>query len=451
MVSYKGGADVARRSGGIASFVAGAMGGVAAFVIAGSACALTLEEAVQLGVSKHPRVEGAGQAVNRAQAVTREAFADYLPSVNLDAQAGYNHYTKPGTVSHARRNNDLQQGTVTVRQLLFDGLATPNRHESAKFNAEAAQFDRVGAAEEIASRVVKAYLALIEAREVLKFGEENVALHNDVVQDVAVRASSGGGSQADVYQAESRLSLAKARLVRLQGDLREAEANYIEAVGDVPGALDDVGVPRDRLPATVDDALALAVANSPQKLSAGKAVNARDKDINASEGVFYPRLDLELVSNYEDGTGARDEERADHRAVVRLRYNLYSGGADVARRRQAVALAGQARQREAEIARLLQEQVLIDFNELKVSEAEVPLLEDRVDATTEVVSAYRKQFELGRRTLLDVLDVGNELFQARTELVRGQYRVKSASYQLISTEGLLLKSLNVTVPGPSDS
>jgi adhesin transport system outer membrane protein len=430
--------------------------GIAAALIGGtfaasSASAITLQDAVALGVAKHPRVAGAVENESRAHGVVREAYAAFLPQVDVDAQAGLAHFTKPGNVSHAKRNTDIQQGTLSLSQLLFDGFTADNLHEAAKYNVEAARFDKDAAANEIAQRVIVAYLSVLESRQIVRLAEDNVALHNEVVQDVTTRASSGGGSQADVYQAEARLSLAKARLVRVQGDLRQAEANYLEAVGDPASQLDPATAPVSLVPQTLDAAIATAIANNPQKLSASQSVNAADRTIGAVKGAFYPRFDLQLISNWENGTGGRDEERADYRGVVRMRYNLYAGGADLARERQAVAESGQARQREMEIARLLTEQVAIDYNEMKVAENEVPLLEDRVDATDEVVTAYRRQFELGRRTLIDVLDAGNELFQARSELVRGEYRRTASYYKVLNTTGVLLKSLNVSVPTPSDS
>ncbi len=418
---------------------------------ASTASAITLDEAVVLGVTKHPRVQGALENENRALGAVREAYAAFLPQLDADAQTGFAYFTKPGNVSHAKKKTDIQQGTLSLSQLLFDGFTAESLHDAAQFDAKAAAFDKNAAANEIALRVITAYLSVLESRQVVKLAEENVALHNEVVDDVSVKASSGGGSQADVYQAQSRLSLAKARLVRLQGDLRQAEANYLEAVGEAPATLEPATAPTGLVPTTVDNAVSTAIANNPQKLSASQSVNAADHTITAVKGAYYPRFDLQLASNWENGTGGRDEERADYRGVVRLRYNLYAGGADVARERQAVAEAGQARQREMEIGRLLTEQVVIDFNEMKVAESEVPLLEDRVDATDEVVTAYRRQFDLGRRTLIDVLDAGNELFQARSELVRGEYRRTASYYKVLNTTGVLLKSLNVPVPAPSES
>ena len=132
-----------------------------------------------------------------------------------------------------------------------------------------------------------------------------------------------------------------------------------------------------------------------------------------------------------------------------MRYNFFRGGADRARRGQAVARAGSATFGEAETRRLVEEQMRIDYNNMLTYGERLPILQRRVEAATQVVDAYREQFELGARTLLDVLDVTNELFQARVALVDINVRYRTAQYQVLATMGSLLESLGIGAPDPN--
>ena len=67
-------------------------------------------------------------------------------------------------------------------------------------------------------------------------------------------------------------------------------------------------------------------------------------------------------------------------------------------------------------------------------------------ATSKVLTGYEEQFELGLRSLLDVLDLENELFDTRVSMVEAEYRYKFAHYRLLTTTGTLLSTLGVALP-----
>ena len=58
-------------------------------------------------------------------------------------------------------------------------------------------------------------------------------------------------------------------------------------------------------------------------------------------------------------------------------------------------------------------------------------------ANTEVVKAYKDQFKVDRRTLLDVLDSQNELFVSRSNTVNSEFLEMLAVYRLVALKGAL--------------
>ena len=73
-------------------------------------------------------------------------------------------------------------------------------------------------------------------------------------------------------------------------------------------------------------------------------------------------------------------------------------------------------------------------------------LRAHVGASEQVVRSYKQQFDIGQRSLLDVLDTEDELFRARAALVTGEFDALFGAYRLLASAGLLLDSLQVTVP-----
>ena len=65
------------------------------------------------------------------------------------------------------------------------------------------------------------------------------------------------------------------------------------------------------------------------------------------------------------------------------------------------------------------------------------------DESAAVVKAYNDQFDIGRRSLLDVLDSENEAFQSNRTYANAQYDLKIAKLQTLYSTGQLLPTLGV--------
>lgn len=438
----------ARRLGGLT--VAIALLGL----VSAQADAQTLEEAVKLAVETHPTVAAAEAQKRAREQQIDEARAPFFPRIDGRITSGYERTNTPGTRGRATRGlggNDPEahvgmqntNSSFTFRQMVFDGFETWNRMEAAKERSTAAGFQVRDSQELIALRATEAYLSVLRAREIVALAEENVEAHVEVLDDVRIRAQQGGGNIADVRQAEARLALARTRLTELRGDLRDSETDFIEAVGAVPGELELPESPEDAVPEVMDDAVTKSVVNNPAVQAATIRVGAERQDIEASNGVFWPRLDIELQASRNQNIGGSRGPDTFYQAFAVARWNFLRGGGDLARKRRETEEASRAVQLEAETKRLVEEQARVDFNARQVALERLPTLEDRVLAADQVVAAYRQQFQLGQRTLLDVLDVENELFQARVSLVTGEFDLRVASYQILATMGTLGPTLGV--------
>ncbi len=456
--------------------VSGLFGGVLVLGLASvQVQALTLQQAVQLAVDTHPTVQAAEAAKRARDQQVDEARSPFYPTVDVRAATGYERSNTPGTRGRAGRgvgpstvagvgpfggpgsgsnqsDNEAHvnmlhtDSEILVRQMLFDGFETWNRTAAAGIRVKAAGFQVRDAEELIALRAVEAYLSVLRSREIVSLAEENVQAHVGVLGDVRIRAREGGGSIADVRQAEARLALARTRLTNQRGELRDAETDFIEATGTAPDNLELADVPEDLVPETMDGSVEEALSRNPAIHAASTTVDARRTDVEASKGVMWPRFDLELSAQRNQNiSGSRGMELF-YRAFGVARWNLFRGGGDLARTRRLNEAASEAVQREAETRRLVVEQMRIDFNARQVASDRLPSLEDRVLAADQVVAAYRQQFQLGQRTLLDVLDVENELFQARVALVTGEFDFRVANYQMLATIGTLGPALGVVMP-----
>ena len=75
----------------------------------------------------------------------------------------------------------------------------------------------------------------------------------------------------------------------------------------------------------------------------------------------------------------------------------------------------------------------------------------QVAATTSVISAYREEYKLSRRSLLDLLDAENANFTSQFQLTSAEAVHRFAAYQLLASMNRLLKTLGISPPSEARS
>ena len=162
-----------------------------------------------------------------------------------------------------------------------------------------------------------------------------------------------------------------------------------------------------------------------------------------AKGAFYPRFDLEIGATRNDDTDGSVGANDDESAVIRMTYNIYRGGADRARLNEAEAREFALRESLRSSQRAVEEDVTLIWNELQDISIRLEYLDAHVKSTEEVLSVYVEQLTLGKRTLLDLLDVQNELLRAQISKVSGDYIAMLARYRVLASTGRLLETLEI--------
>jgi adhesin transport system outer membrane protein len=405
--------------------------------------AVTLEEAVRQAVNTNPDVRALASERRAVDHELRQARAGYLPLFDVRAAAGPEWSDRPSVDDKWLLRVESQ---ATVRQLLFDGFATDSEVERQQARVGSAAQRVHDSAETTALNAALAYLEVLRSQSLVAIAEDNVKAHEQSFADVKRLADAGRGNVGDVRQTEARLASARASLVRTQGRLADTEANYIRVIGSPPSNLvrpvfSDSALPRNR-----NGAVALALRNNPAVAVAQADIDTAKAELKATDAPFMPRLDLELgtqQNNNIDGVVGREQ---DFTALVVLRYNLYAGGGDTAKRKEFVERLAASRDQLGRAKRRVAEVTRLAWNGMKTAEGRVKRVRQEVAADEGVVDAYRQQFLIGQRDLLDLLDAQNELFIARGSLTTEETTALFGAYQVTASMGALLRTLGVKKP-----
>ena len=410
----------------------------------GDARAEDLAESVRTALSTHPLVASSRASFRAAKFGVEEERADFLPTLSFSANSGYqrSHRENSTTV-----DPDLWRNTqrLELTQMLFDGGETSNQFESSKASAEAARYGLLAAATQIAQRAVNAYLNVSRDRELVDASVQNINFHQGILGDVEEAARTGGGAGSRVAQVRTRLLNAQSQRRRLEANLRNSVADYIEAVGQPPGSVSRPDVPVASVPASLNEAVEIAVGNSFDLQSSAERERAAALSADATKGNFLPSVDLELAHERRDNTDGSRGLESDSTALVRLTWDLYTGGGDTAARRKALEERSEARFRMHEIDRQLREDLAVALNDYEAARDQVELQQERRKTAGEVRTAYQEQFRLAQRSVLDLLDSSNEQFVAETDLISTRYSQLRAAYEVLALSGTLLDNLGVQV------
>lgn len=409
-----------------------------------SGSVMSLRAAVLRASKMHPSVRAAWSRHASSRARSRVERGALFPTVGVSASTGPQYY-KSGSTIGTRRGRTLwrSEATLVATQLIYDGWQSWNRYKQAQSSITTARFRVANAKQEVALAAVAAYVDVLRNRQLVRIARRNVGVHRSIVGGVSQLTNQGRADRADVSQASSRLALAQSNLELRVGQLRDAEARFASVLGHSPRHLAKVRMPSGLKRVSVRNSLGVAQKRNPLIGVAKGEVKSRRHGVKATDGLFTPRLEVELsgrTGENLDGTRGRTD---DLRALLKLTWNLYRGGADIARRNEAVANLAAARHDEAEARRLVRERVLRSYAILSSNSRRLIPLRRRLSASRGVVGAYSEQFRLGRRSLLDRLDAQNELFIAHAELVDVRYTVLFNYYSLLAATGELLNAFNV--------
>ncbi|PLX71278.1 MAG: channel protein TolC [Desulfuromonas sp.] len=373
------------------------------------------------------------------------ARGGYFPRIDLSfgygAEAHSDRFTRTTNTDH--NFYDRLEASARLTQLLYDGKETTSMVDIEQAKLNSAAFRTFDNAEAIALDAIIAHLEVYRQRELLGLAVKNVADHEEILDKLKERQEAGAGSIADVDQANSRLARANASLAETRRDLRIAEANYIKVVGKQPGELVTYHTPKNIIAKNLEDALKASLASNPKVKALDANIEEAKRRIALSKSGFLPKIHLELSSSYEDQVESSETYEHNNQAMLRVRWNITNGGADIADRKAATARKFQAASSRNDQQDSIIEETRATWAELESARSQVVSYGDAVNFSQKALDSYLKQFNVGQRTLLDVLDARNELFQNSGLLVTAMLNETVAIQRLLALSGQLTSSLNV--------
>jgi len=411
----------------------------------GNLQAETLQDAVYYMLQTNPEIRAVSFNRLARDEEVKQARSGYWPTVDVS----YSNGTTEWKSSPIDGKTSPESTLLSLRQNIFQGFATKYEVERQKARVDSQAFLLQGTSENIALQTARVYLNVLRQLEILDLAKENVTIHQRIYDQIKLRSESGLDRKADLDQVLARLALAESQVVVTQANVADAKTDYQYTVGRMPETLIKPFSVDSFMPASLDETVQLALANYPILKSAQADVHAREAQHVVAKSNYYPKLDLAVDQRWEEDVDYQ-EYVEEFTATAVVRFNIFKGWADKARVAETRKLICEAREIRNKTHRQIVESNRLSWVAYQSTLSQITFLENYVKSTTITAEAFSKQWNIGRRTMFDVLDIEAELINAKIDLVNAKYDKAYAQYRVLSGMGSLVHTLGLPWPVESN-
>ncbi len=403
--------------------------------------AMELIPTIEDAIIHNPEYRQQVKVYQGAQADLDGAEGDWYPKIDIAAGIGHEELERENTSTDLTR----KEASISLTENLFKGFKTENEIKRYQARKDAAIYSAEAAANQIALDMSEAYINLLKEQELLRLEEQNRKTHQRILDQIMQRSEAGIGNQVEVDQAKARLALASSNTMAAQNNYQDALARFQRILGRMPD--NDLIKPEFdfAFPKTLEEATKIAMLNHPTLRSANADIAEAQAQNKTAKSPFYPQLDLEITQTFDDNINGIEGKNHDFQAMLRMRYNLYNGGKDSAHLESTAAAVQQAAEIRNNSRRQTIENLRYAWNARNYVNSQLGYIKDHIKLTYETLEGYRKQFSLGRRSLLDLLNTEDEYNSALRTLVESEAEYAIAELRILNGMGTLLDTLQINV------
>lgn len=419
--------------------------------------ALTLTDVVQETISTHPQMKVKEEILREKEQELVNVKSGYLPTIDLSYSIGP-EVTRTITNNQNRASLTRKDATVTLKQNLFSGFDTMNGVKQKKELILSASENVNETANSLAIESINAYLSVLKYSALYKTAQENVALHTKYLDQIKKTVEGGIGINSNYTQTLSRFE-------NVTSEEYLAKLEYLNIVSSyqrvLPGKVFVEELEEPTLGQlkykNLDLLIKDCIENNPiikglkSEINASKALVARNKS------KYYPTVDLVAQSYWNknlNGISTNNEaplsssnydSESGYNALVVFKYNIFNGFADKSNIEMSKHKLLQNHNSLSDNERILKLNIEIAWNTYHITEKSLEHIKKDILATSETVAYYQKEYELGRRSLIDLLNVSIEYNNAKKRKINAEFEQLLAYYKIMSYSNKLLSEMHVSI------
>ena len=410
-----------------------------ALILSTTLSALTLKQSIQETIKNNPEI--------KAELKNQEAYKEYvdekkgafLPTLDFQTYYEKNEKTNSG---QATTRNEGWNARLQFDQLLYNGGRAYSELDEMRATRIANRHRSKVNIETIVIKALNSYLGMVQYKELIVLSEDIIAI-NEKNLLTAKDKEEISGEILETYQVSSKLHFAQDKFLEQEDEYEKNKNAYLRYVGKRPESkMCRPQINQKNIPRTLQKAIEIAVVNSDKIKEAIAKISEQKAKLSSANASFLPTLKLQLESTWDNDleitAGGRQDE---YIAKLNLSWNLFNGTKDynVSQREQKFLL--EAKKDLDSITDEVVETIKTSYNKFAKNQKRVAILKMYAEDNGNIVEVYKKEFDAGTRTFVDILNAESEFYQANTSLVNREFSLFVDYYELLFN----LSSLSETI------
>lgn len=392
-----------------------------------SVWSITYEEAILKTINQHPRVEAKRFEYESSQQRAKGAAWQMGPSLSF--QTGKNQF-----------GQDLN--TTRIQQPLFSGGRLWNSVKEARSIADSSQQKLKASEQEMLVILTDAYAEVLRYRARIENSRKNYEEHQRLYNMIVRRAETGLSSGNDVTTAEMRLQQALSDHQQNQTLEITARNQLEELIGrNIPPQETIDNLPLVSITFSYSEARELALGNSGSIASIHHDSEAAQARAKVERSALLPQV---FLRHEKYNGGASTISREQTFIVVEFQLgngfnSAYNWSAAISQQQSTFSNLKNA---EKEVATNFTR----DWNQVQLTQSQLPIIQKQTVASNSVMGSFLRQYTIGKKTWLDVLNAQRELSQTNYSLIDTETIYKTSRIKVAIATGLLNPSQLFSAP-----
>lgn len=384
---------------------------------------LSVDQAMQHAIMTHPLILSAEGQYRAAKSELTASRWSRFPTVGASAQES---------------STEVKQDVTTASMPIWMGGRINADIDLAKSKRDGALSGIAEAQQTVMLETIGLFFDYFKSEKKLEIASKNVDEHQRLYEIIERRVAAATSPDVDTMLAQARLQSARSAQIQAASVRNISKASLELTVGQVIDAVRVNNNP-EALGFSLNEAVATGISVSPRIARIESEVKGFEANIKSAKSALYPQVSLGYEKRYNDP----DPSRIAEETFVSVEFQpgagfaLASSISAAKQRKQSARDSLEAEKRE------LRRQIKTAWNEYSSVLFQLEPSRMLVDATTSVIESYLRQYAVGKKSWLDVLNAQREATQARNTLVDFEVQYLTSWYRL----KVLMNEINPTILG----
>ncbi len=402
--------------------------------------AMDIYEALEYTFANNPQIESARATLAAQAQNVAIANSSLLPQIGagVSSETTFNRIESEQNITN-NSERWTSSANVGLNQVIYN-RALILGSDIAKERLTLDELLYLQTEQQVLFGAASAYINYIKQEKILTLRKTYENVLKEQVDIIDASFEVGELTKTDKYQAQARYNGATSAKIAAQANLISAEASFIQYIGKQPKNLQQILLPKS-FPKSQGQAIDIAYNNSINLQVARAQVEIANKSWQQAKSARYPvvsgKLQGSWSENHHESPDRNIENNLIGNASINLSVPIYQGGAITAKIDAAKDSVIAAEKSLIANENLLKDQVISAWGQYEASSAQSESFKSQIFAAVESAKGIKKEFELGNRPLVDLLNAELEVVNANENYINSMATEAIAAWALLQVIGII--------------